>query len=145
MLDVVENYGDYKMEKKCDLVIWVGAGISMDMPTRLPSGNELISFVREQVGMYPDKILDIWNAVNEVVKEDIHTANYPRLELVLSSVAYAERYLVEGKFFSGFESFAEVQFNYNHLLLAILLYNGATIFTANFDLCIEKTYEFFVS
>ena len=130
------------MEKKCDLVIWVGAGVSMDMPTKLPSGNELISFVWEQVVMYPDKILDIWNAVNEVVKEDIHTANYPRLELVLSSVAYAERYLVEGKFFSGFESFAEVQFNYNHLLLAILLYNGATIFTANFDLCIEKAYEF---
>lgn len=131
-----------KNEDIKNLSVWAGAGISMDAPTRLPSGKALTEFIWNQILFYQTEILSIWTEVNNIVSEDINITQYPRLELLLSCVAYAERYLVEGNFMNGFESFAEVDFNYNHILLALLLYHGATIFTANFDLCIEKAYEY---
>lgn len=125
-----------------NLSVWVGAGVSMDAPTELPSGKNLTEFIWNQILIYQTEIMNIWTEVNSIVSKDIKTTQYPRLELLLSSVAYAERYLTEGKFMNGFESFTEVEFNYNHILLAILLRHGVRIFTANFDLCIEKAYEY---
>lgn len=124
------------------LSIWAGAGISMDSPTGLPSGPQLMDFVCDQVLMYKFEIMNLWREVNEIIGDDPRCVKYPRMELLLSSVAFVERYLVDGKFMRGFEVFNEMKFNYNHILLASLLHGGATIFTANFDMCIEKAYEY---
>ena len=104
-----------------NLNIWVGAGISIKEPTNLPSGNELMEFVADNTLLFPKKIFDVWTQCNNIIKDDIKINSMPRLELLLSSVSYTERYLVKDNFFSGFESFNNVNFNYNHLLLATLL------------------------
>lgn len=126
-----------------ELSIWTGAGVSMDTPTKLPSGLDLMDFVCDQILIHKSKILNTWKDVNNIVSDDLNTTTYPRMEVLLSSVAYVERYYIQDAIFmSGFESFNEMKFNYNHILLASLLHAGATIFTANFDLCIEKAYEY---
>ncbi len=130
------------MKNLKNLSIWAGAGISMDEPTGLPSGPQLMNFVCDQILMYKPEIMNIWKEVNVIIGDDLRTVQYPRMELLLSSVAFVERYLVDGKFMRGFEVFNEMKFNYNHILLASLLHGGATIFTANFDMCIEKAYEY---
>lgn len=131
------------MNNLSKLSIWTGAGISMDMPTKLPSGLELMNFVCDHILTHKSEILKKWKDINNVIADDLNTTAYPRMEVLLSSIAFVERYFIqEANFMSGFESFNEMRFNYNHLLLASLLHAGATIFTANFDLCIEKAYEY---
>lgn len=123
------------------LNIWVGAGISMNEPSSLPSGNQLTKFVLDTVILDSDKLLDVWNQINAYEEKYIHTNPYPRLELILSSIVYIEKYFKLGNFIDGLQSFDEVPFNRNHCLLAALLHAGATIMTANFDLGIERAYH----
>lgn len=123
------------------LTIWVGAGISMMSPSMLPLGNELTEFVFDQMIFGKDRFLEIWNQINNYEKNCINITKLPRLEVLLSSVAYIERFFHSGEFLSGFESFNKVPVNINHLLLAAFVHNGATIMTANFDFGVERAYK----
>lgn len=128
--------------------IWVGAGISIDAPASLPSGYALTKFVFDKMILGKDKFLQIWDQISDYEENFCHTSisKYPRLELVLSSIAYIENYFVDGKnlrgrFLRGLQSFDKVPFNENHMLLAALHHAGACIVTANFDLGIERAYQ----
>lgn len=125
-----------------NLTIWVGAGISMSGPTYLPSGNDLTQYVFNTVILSSDRLLEVWNQINKYEKKYIDTNPFPRLELILSSIAYVEKYFKNGHFISGFDSFNQAPFNQNHIFLAALVHEGATIMTANFDLEIEKAYNY---
>lgn len=139
------------MTEKTDiknLTIWVGAGISIEAPSRLPSGNELTEFAFSNMIIEKDKFFEIWDQINifEQRNCNINITKFPRLELLLSSIAYIERNFLEkgsfkGSFLNGLRSFDEVPFNANHILLATLAHAGARIMTANFDLGIERAYK----
>ena len=109
-----------------DLTIWVGAGISMESPSCLPSGNRLTEFAFDQVILGKDRFLKIWNAINSYEKRycNISTTRFPRLELLLSSIAYIEKFfmgkeVLKGYFLSGLKAFDQVPFNQNHMLVAV--------------------------
>lgn len=131
-----------------NVAIWVGAGISIDAPASLPSGYALTKFTLDKMILGKDKFLNIWDQINAYEEDYCHTSisKYPRLELLLSSIAYIENYFIDGKnlrgsFLRGLNSFDKVPFNENHILLAVLLHAGARIVTANFDLGIERAYH----
>lgn len=131
-----------------NVAIWVGSGISIDAPARLPSGYALTKFALDKMILGKDKFLEIWSQINKYEEDFCHTSisKYPRLELVLSSIAYIENYFIDGKnlrgsFLRGLTSFDKVPFNENHMLLAVLRHAGARIVTANFDLGIERAYQ----
>lgn len=138
-------------ERNCfdinNLTIWVGAGISIKEPSCLPSGNQLTRFVLENMILEEDKLLKIWNQINDYENKYLETSTFPRLELVLSSIAFVEKNfvkeegIVQGAFLKGLSSFDEVPINENHMLLATLVHAGACVMTANFDLGIERAYE----
>ena len=131
-----------------DLTIWVGAGISMESPSCLPSGTRLTEFAFDQVILGKDRFLQIWNEINSYERQycNISTMEFPRLELLFSSIAYIEKFFMgkenlRGNFLSGLKAFDQVPFNQNHMLLAVLAHAGARIMTANFDMSIERAYE----
>lgn len=131
-----------------NLTIWVGAGISIKEPSRLPSGNELTEFAFETMIIGKEKLFEIWAQINSFEKEfcNFNVTKFPRLELLLSSIAYIEKFFMgkkslEGHFLNGLQSFDEVPFNDNHILLAAMAHAGARIMTANFDLGIERAYK----
>ena len=131
-----------------DLTVWVGAGISMESPSCLPSGNRLTEFAFDQVILGKDRFLQIWDEINFYERQycNISTTRFPRLELLLSSIAYIEKFFMgkenlRGNFLSGLKAFDQVPFNQNHMLLAVLAHAGARIMTANFDMSIERAYE----
>lgn len=131
-----------------DLTIWVGAGISMESPSCLPSGNRLTEFAFDQMILGKDRFLKIWDEVNSYERQscNINTTRFPRLELLLSSIAYIEKFFIgkeglKGKFLSGLKAFDQVPFNQNHMLVAVLANAGARVMTANFDMSIERAYE----
>lgn len=124
-----------------NLTIWAGAGISMSSPTYLPDGKTLSKFVLEQVVLGRERLLDIWHEINIFERKYLDIMEFPRVEVVISSIAYIERYFQNGIFLRGFESFNKVPYNRNHVLLAALVHAGATVMTANFDLEIERAYK----
>lgn len=131
-----------------NLTIWVGAGISIKAPSKLPSGNELTEFAFTNMILGKDKFLEIWNQINSYEKKfcNLSVTKFPRLELLLSSIAYIEKYFMgngslKGRFLNGLQAFDEVPFNDNHILLAALVHAGARVMTANFDLGIERAYK----
>ena len=131
-----------------NITIWVGAGVSINEPSRLPSGNELTEFAFTNMIIGKDRFLEIWGKINtyEAKYCNMSVTKFPRLELLLSSIAYIEKFFMgkgslRGNFLSGLNSFDEVPFNENHMLLAVLAHAGARIMTANFDLGIERAYR----
>ena len=130
------------------LTVWVGAGISIKDPARLPSGNELTEFALTNMIIGKDKFLEIWRQINSYENKycNLNVTKFPRLELLLSSIAYIEKYFMgkgrfKGKFLGGLKAFDEVPYNDNHMLLAALVHAGACVMTANFDLGIERAYK----
>ena len=131
-----------------NITIWVGAGVSINEPSRLPSGNELTEFAFTNMIIGKDRFLEIWGKINtyEAKYCNMSVTKFPRLELLLSSIAYIEKFFMgkgslRGNFLSGLNAFDEVPFNENHMLLAVLAHAGARIMTANFDLGIERAYR----
>lgn len=86
-----------------DLTIWVGAGISMESPSCLPSGNRLTEFAFDQVLLGKEEFLKIWNKINSYEKQycNINTTSLPCLELLLSSITYIEKFFMEKESLKG--------------------------------------------
>lgn len=128
-----------------NVTIWVGCGVSCIAPTCLPLGRDLTEFLLDNVILCKDNILKIWNEINDYEKGKLLTTEFPRLELIISSIIYVERYYLSnrvGKGFSnGMQLFELSPYNRNHELIAYLVNAGANVMTANFDYGIEKAYE----
>ncbi len=133
-------------------VIWVGAGISAGAPSKLPLGNSLTDF---SIGhIFGHKVLEksekIWEKAQKYIQDNTELKNIsakPRLETILNIVNDVEVNAenLEYSFMQGFKGFKSAPFNQNHLGIASLLSQGATIITCNFDLCIETAYSFLKS
>lgn len=125
------------------LVFWVGAGIDKDAPTGLPLGDELTNDILERVcgERLRNQILQEWkesrDRINEIINEDHHVDEYPRLETILEAVRIFENNLtVNNTVMEGLKSFADASPNRNHYMLAEMLHQGANIVTTNYDRCI---------
>ncbi len=128
-------------------VIWVGAGVSCAPPTNLPLGIPLTQFVLSHA-CSPEvsvRLTRIWDKSNEICSDDGNPQPFgaaPRLETVLGVVDNAESISPElaYDFMSGFTAFDDAPYNSNHLCLAKLLSDGASIVTTNFDSCIQNAF-----
>lgn len=130
------------------LVFWVGAGIDKDAPTGLPLGDELTNDILERVcgERLRNQILQEWkesrDRINEIINEDHHVDEYPRLETILEAVRIFENNLtVNNTVMEGLKSFADASPNRNHYMLAEMLHQGANIVTTNYDRCIPIAYN----
>ena len=79
-----------------NITIWVGAGVSINAPSRLPSGNELTEFAFTNMIIGKDRFLEIWEKINtyEAKYCNMSVTKFPRLELLLSSIAYIEKFFM---------------------------------------------------
>lgn len=130
------------------LVFWVGAGIDKDAPTGLPLGYELTNDILERAcgKRLSSQILQEWkksrNRINEIINENLHVDEYPRLETILEAVRiFEENLFVDNTVINGLKSFADASPNSNHYILAEMLHQGANIVTTNYDRCIPIAYN----
>jgi hypothetical protein len=125
-------------------IIWAGAGISLDKPTRLPLAFPLTDYaVGEMCGEgVREKLVSLWARANEICSTPGLMAPFsdrPRLESVLGGFADLERDAVRPDlaFLPGLASFAKAPPNRGHFAVASLVLQGARVFTSNFDLGIQ--------
>ncbi len=129
-------------------LIWVGAGISYPTPTCLPLGSDLTAFTLEETcgALISKKILRVWDKVTKtaLIRQGVELGQIPRLEAILDVIRKSEISFLPStySFFSGFHAFALAPPNFIHYHLATLINEGATVITPNFDLCIEKAWEY---
>ena len=128
-------------------ILWVGAGISINSPTALPSGWDLTTFSISQTcgKKVTDRIITIWKQANQLINEG--TANrridiIPRLESILDEIYNVQSRSINCRFnfMEGFKSYLTAPSNTNHLSIAQLFAQGAIIITTNFDFCIQSAY-----
>lgn len=129
-------------------VIWAGAGVSYPGPSSLPLGIPLTQFALEECcgEDIRVRIEGMWGRANGIIAGGSGAAplgSVPRLESVLGDIddVRAKSSGCEFDFLRGFEAFADAPFNENHLHIADLLRQGATVVTTNFDTCIEAAYK----
>lgn len=130
------------------LIIWAGSGISIAGPSNLPAADNLTSFILDQCCGYRarHRIASIWRQANKMAFSGSYKNRFgifPRLEAILNEVSAVEnsQQPISNCGMSGFESFASVPYNVNHVVLAKLVNQGVTVITTNFDLCIQRAYE----
>lgn len=123
------------------LIIWCGAGISFDMPCRLPLGDELSRVLFDNYFIYNESIRNIWRKCNEHIKTYINIHKFMRPEVIISCLTRFNYLKATNIFYKKFSSLDSARFNIDHCLLAYFLYSGGVIFTTNFDTCIERAYE----
>lgn len=130
-----------------DVLLWVGAGVSIDAPSSLPSGMELTEFVLDYTcgSLFKKKVLDKWESISYNINR-LQSFSYqytPRLETILEQVSLIEKNDESSsyRFLEGFSSFKHAPYNHNHVLLARFILRGGFVITTNFDLCIEKAIE----
>lgn len=130
-----------------DVLLWVGAGVSIDAPSSLPSGMELTEFVLDHTcgSIFKKKVLEKWESISYNINR-LQSFSYqytPRLETILEQVSFIEENDASSsyRFLEGFSSFKDAPYNHNHILLARFILRGGSVVTTNFDLCIEEAIE----
>lgn len=121
--------------------IWCGAGISIDAPCGLPAGYGLSQQIFQEYMQDNDRIADIWERCNGVIKNYIAIHPNVRPEVAVSCITRLEGLQTTRDFYHMFSKIEDVSFNENHVMLAAFVHAGKTIFTANFDTCIESAFE----
>lgn len=121
--------------------IWVGAGISARYPTNLPLGNLLSKYYLEYIlGDEYEEVINKYSKLYSLLLNIEIKEKVPRIELLFQII----KEMGENRLSTiekTIDIFGKSQFNSNHINLAILFRYGLTIFTTNFDLCIEEAYE----
>lgn len=113
-------------EKKEDIIVLCGAGVSYDSPTNIPTVNSFIQSLLDELLVTTSFSLEDMENFNK----DNHK---PRFELLIDELARTlDTKLAVSKIFST------PSHNKNHLFLAKMLKDGSTIVTTNFDTCIEN-------
>jgi hypothetical protein len=127
------------------LIVWAGAGISLEAPTGLPLGFGLVEFSLDQAcgADVSARLYALWARANEICAEPFRPQPFawrPRLESVLGGLGELERDAPNASlaFLPAFTSFAGAPPNRVHFALASLILRGVTVFTANFDLCLQE-------
>lgn len=121
--------------------IWCGAGISRNHPCGLPSGYELSLHILEEYMQDQFQIKKVWGKCNEVIKKIIEPHEFVRPEVMISCISRMGGLSATCNFFSEFADLRSAAFNDNHIFLAAFVKNGGTVYTTNFDICIEKALE----
>lgn len=106
------------------LVFLCGAGISLDLPTLLPTVNSFISSLLTECGVNNDII--------EKVHERLSKRNY-RFESLIEEIGKTcdENFEIT-------KLFSSETFNGIHYFLSMMLQKGSSVITTNFDNCIEN-------
>lgn len=110
-----------------NLALLVGAGISMQPPSSLPSGPEFRNTIVQ--ALYCEELLGTtWKDI----------LRNPKFELLVPEVVFDHIYkLLGAAFLPAFDLFRGTEPNYAHLFVARSIVDGAAAFTTNFDLLIE--------
>lgn len=128
------NLNEYK-----NLIFWVGAGVSYDEPTSLPLGNRLTEIALRS-GLDED-CNDFISSYKEIIKKLTgKDASYPRLETIFQIYKDVDDN-EECNYMQILKLFSSPSYNVNHASLASLIKDGKTVFTSNFDRCIEKAHK----
>jgi hypothetical protein len=127
------------------LIIWAGAGISLDAPTRLPLGFGLTEFALDETcgAAISARLFEVWKRANSICSEPDRPEPFswrPRLETVLGGLGELERDAADTSlaFLPAFSSFAGAPPNAVHFAIAALVLRGAAVFTPNFDFCLQQ-------
>ena len=141
---IAERFAQYPVDR---WIIWIGAGVSVAPPARLPAAAPLTWFtVRQTCGAEVEtRLAALWTRLNRIARTpsvEHPLSEIPRLETIVGEIAGAQKSasVRQTAFLRGFESFAEAPFNENHALAAALIAAGATVVTTNFDECIQNAY-----
>lgn len=128
------------------LILWVGAGIDADAPTKLPLGNSLAKEMLKYAcgDIIATKLLKQWDItsknIQNITQDNINISL--RLETILEGIRIFENNIkTDYSILNGLKSFKDAPPNDNHYMLAKLLHNGANIVTTNYDSCIAKAYN----
>jgi hypothetical protein len=125
-------------------IFFTGAGISMDEPTRLPSGDELSKRILRYAFLEHVAVGDSEKPLIEVIQEIYCKLNkkmsfaerkYPRLEMLMEKACFATGPRVLSIVLKDIRA---AYSNNNHQIFARHLQLGGRHITANFDTCIEK-------
>jgi hypothetical protein len=129
-------------------IIWVGAGISVSPPTRLPLGEPLTHFALDAACGEPVRraAMEVWRRASAVAATPVQPVPFgslPRLESLLGAIADVERDAPDPsvRLLPGMSAFADAPPNSNHHALALLVLRGATVITTNFDLGVERALD----
>ncbi|MFE7857313.1 hypothetical protein [Streptomyces sp. NPDC057403] len=130
------------------VLLWSGAGISVEGPASLPTGPELTSRVFDT--FFEDGALDRVMACHQVlglrgaspcpVEAGLPGARPPRLETALEAAARARGNAVPSTF-ALLDDVRKAPPNRLHVFAADHIARGGRHVTANFDTCVEKAYE----
>jgi len=111
-------------ENPNNILFLCGAGISLDAPTSLPTVNKFICDILKESGI-PSEIID-------KVYKQFDKTNY-RFESLIDEI----RKMCDVDLMLT-QLFDSASFNKIHHFLSLMLKNGASIITTNFDNCIEN-------
>ena len=130
------------------VLVWSGAGISVEGPTSLPGGPELTRRVFDT--FFEPSALSRVLTYHQVVglrtsalcayDTSLPAARLPRLETALDAAARARPDAVPGTF-DILDDVREAHPNRLHAFAAGHLARGGRHLTANFDTCVERAYE----
>lgn len=123
------------------LRIWCGAGVSAEEPCSLPLGNGLSDAIFKNYISYAEQIDIVWKKCNEYIKNYTSTHDSIRPEVIISCITRYGALSSTKVFYEKFAALDAVRYNSDHRMLAYYVYSGGTVFTTNFDICIEKAYE----
>ncbi len=108
-----------------------GAGISIDPPSGLPSGQQYIKMILSRI--VPNELQDTIIGLMEPSRAgEILAGNFLRFEQLMEFIREFDSDL---EILEGFKSYTEP--NFNHYFLAHMLVNQHSVFTTNFDSLIE--------
>ena len=137
-------------------IFWIGAGVSIDSPSCLPSGWALTEFyIKKCIGeAFYNYIIEKQNNMNEITaktnemlndayfqqeKLETYKIDIPRLEFIIDCIDLVDAELGFDRVIEGFQQFTNINSNCNHIMLNNILINShSMMITANFDCCIEK-------
>lgn len=126
------------------LIIWAGAGISFEAPTQLPLGFGLTEFALDATcgKEISARLFNLWERANAICSDAQRRDPFswrPRLESVLGGLGELERDAPDPSlaFLPAFASFANAPPNAVHVSIGAAVLQGVTVFTANFDLCLQ--------
>ncbi|MCI7302827.1 MAG: hypothetical protein SOR93_02515 [Clostridiales Family XIII bacterium] len=141
IVDFNEDSIEYKKINMNETVFLIGAGVSMDTPTCLPSGKELTNYYLDlSIGRKPaDNLREIWSEINDII-HDNSKFEFPlmRLEFIIGQINKVDKEFNRVSLINGINQFSKAKANNNHKLIAKIVEKGGTVITPNFDNCIEK-------
>lgn len=138
MKRLLEIIGDRNIK---NIRFWCGAGISIDAPCCLPSGDGLSNQIFEEYMIYNKTISDKWNKCNEIICKYLPVNKTIRPEVMVSCINRIKEVKTTRDFYKRFGQISSIKHNYNHYVLALFFGAGGIIYTTNFDTCIEEAYK----